>query len=85
MFFLPDNQFAALCELTHTLGGDDLSVVVADLVYLVEERLNAAIEGFQRNRSDEVGQIAEAESLEEDVGAVTAHKLRAIEQGQTFL
>ena len=84
VFFLPDNQFATLGELTHTLGSDDLSVVVTNLVHLVEERLDAAIEGFQRNGTDEVGQVTEAEGLQQDVCAIAAHELRAIEQGKTL-
>ncbi len=61
-----------------------MSVVVADLMHLVEEGFDAAIEGFQGDGADEVGQIAETEGFQQDVGAVAAHELRAVEQGQTF-
>ena len=84
MLLLSDDQLAAFGELTHALGSDDLSVVVTNLVHLVEERLDAAIEGFQGNGADEVGEIAETEGLQQDVGTVAAHELRAVEQGQTL-
>ena len=51
---------------------------------VIEEWLNTAIEGFQGNRTDKVGQIAETEGLQQYISAVAAHELRAVEQGQTF-
>ena len=84
VLLLPDNQLATFGELAYALRGDDLSVVVTYLMHLVEERLDAAVKGFQRHRADEVGEVGETKGLQQHVGAVAAHELCAVEQGQTF-
>ena len=70
MLFLAGYHLAAFQEVTETLSGDNLSAVMTDLMNLVVERLDAAVESVQRDCANHIGEVLQTECLEQHVGAV---------------
>ena len=78
------DNLAALQHLTHGGGGLQLAFVRAHHVEALVERLYAAVESIQAQAQHHVGLTAQAHGLQQTPHSVAAHKLRAVQQGQTL-
>ena len=82
MLLGPADEFASFEQVHEDPGGLHLALMRAEFVRQRQEGFDAAVVGFERNGSDDVGPPAEALRLDEAVHRMGAHELGPVEKGQ---
>ena len=85
MFLRTGDHLATLQQLAEYTSGRQLTFVGTDLVNLVNERIDTAVESVERHGTDQVSPLAQAACLDERIYTERRHELRTVEQRQTLL
>src|SRR5690606_2933281 len=78
------DQFTALEEFANVFCARHLSPVRANGVYALVKWFYTTVVCVEAERSDQVGEISQFMSVNQAPASVSSHKLRAVQQSQTF-
>lgn len=84
MSFVLADDFGTCHQIADAFGCGKLTVMRADGVHLVGERLDAAVEGVERYTADGVGGTAQLVGFNKRPHGVCGHELSAVEECQTL-
>ena len=85
MLLVAGNNLASLEDGTEYAAGLDLTLMRANLLDAIPERLDTSVERLQRDCSEEIEAVHQMPSVDKSLDSVRAHELCAVKQRQTLL